>query len=122
MSRAIFSFPAQLRLSEPGEYKRVFANSVKSVDKYFTILGAKNKFNNPRLGLVIAKKNVKRAVDRNKIKRTVRENFRLQQYQLQNIDIVVLAKRDAAKVPLHVLRHSLERHWIKLVERCGSYS
>jgi len=117
-----FSFPVQSRIRTPAEYKKVFANPVKSTDKYFTLLAIKNDLDYPRLGLAIAKKNIKKAVTRNLIKRTVRENFRLRQQDLSNIDIVVLARRDAANVSPIVLRKSLERHWLKLVNRCDSCS
>jgi ribonuclease P protein component len=119
---ARFGFPPQLRLKTPADYKKVFAKPVKSSDQYFTLLAIKNDFNHPRLGLAIAKKNIKKAVHRNVIKRTVRENFRIQQQNLGNIDIVVLARREAVDAPLELLRKSLERHWLKLVTRCASCS
>jgi ribonuclease P protein component len=117
-----FSFPSQLRIKKPAEYKKVFARPVKSTDQYFTLLAIKNDYDHPRLGLAIAKKNVKKAVQRNVIKRTVRENFRKQQQCLGNIDIVVLARKEAVEAPLEILRKSLEKHWLKLVTRCASYS
>jgi ribonuclease P protein component len=117
-----FSFPPQLRLKKPAEYKKVFAKPVKSSDQYFTLLAIKNDFDHPRLGLAIAKKNIRKAVQRNVIKRTVRENFRIKQHGLGNIDIVVLARREAVDAPLDLLRKSLERHWLKLVSRCDSCS
>lgn len=117
-----FSFPPQLRIKKPAEYKKVFARPVKSTDQYFTLLAIKNDYDHPRLGLAIAKKNIKKAVHRNVIKRTVRENFRKQQQCLGNIDIVVLARKEAVEAPLEILRKSLEKHWLKLVTRCASYS
>jgi ribonuclease P protein component len=114
-------FSPQSRLKKPAEYKKVFAKPVKSSDQYFTLLAIKNDLGRPRLGLAIAKKNIKKAVHRNVIKRTVRENFRIQQ-QLGNIDIVVLARREAVDVPPELLRKSLEKHWLKLVTRCVSCS
>jgi len=117
-----FSFPPQLRLKNPAEYKKVFAKPVKSSDTYFTLLAIKNDFDHPRLGLAIAKKNIKKAVHRNVIKRAVRENFRMQQQTLGNIDIVVLARREAVDAPLELLRKSLEKHWLRLVSRCASCS
>jgi ribonuclease P protein component len=116
------SFPTQLRLGKPSEYKKVFAKPVKSTDQYFTLLAIKNDYDHPRLGLAIAKKNIRKAVTRNLIKRAVRENFRLQQQELINIDIVVLARRDAANASPALLRKSLDRHWLKLINRCESYS
>ncbi len=117
-----FSFPPQLRIKKPAEYKKVFAKPVKSSDQFFTLLAIKNDYDHPRLGLAIAKKNVKKAVHRNVIKRTVRENFRKQQQFLGSIDIVVLARKEAVEAPLEQLRKSLEKHWLKLVTRCASYS
>jgi ribonuclease P protein component len=117
-----FEFPPQLRLKKPAEYKKVFAKPLKLSDKYFTLLAIKNEFDHPRLGLAIAKKNIRKAVRRNMIKRAVRENFRIQQRCLGNIDIVVLARREALDAPLELLRKSLEKHWLKLVSRCASCS
>ena len=84
-----FNFPPNLRLKKPAEYKNVFAKPVKSSDTYFTLLAIKNDFDHPRLGLAIAKKNVRKAVHRNVIKRAVRENFRKQQQNLGNITVNV---------------------------------
>ena len=122
MIEPICSFPPQLRLKKPAEYKKVFAKPAKSADQYFTLLAIRNEFDHPRLGLAIAKKNIKKAVHRNVIKRTIRENFRRQQQRLGNIDIVVLARKEAVEAPLELLRKSLEKHWLKLVTRCASYS
>lgn len=113
-------FPPQVRLRCAIEFKRVFTNPQKSTDKYFTVLAIVNKLNYPRLGLAIAKKNIKRAVDRNKIKRSARESFRLQQHEMINIDIVVMAHRDAATASSKVLQSSLNNHWLKLIKRCAT--
>ena len=75
----------------------------------------------PRIGLAIAKKMLKRAVDRNTIKRTVRESFRLQQDTMGSMDIVVLARKEAQDVPPEELRKSLEKHWLRLVSKCATH-
>ena len=120
MSAEDFGFPVQLRLGTPADFKNVFNNPVKSTDRYFTVLATPNQMPHPRLGLAIAKKTVKKAVARNRIKRAARESFRLQRLHIINIDIVVLARGDAANAPLLILMKSLEKHWLKLVDRCGS--
>ena len=43
----------------------------------------------PRLGLVVGKKLLKHAVDRNRLKRIVREQFRLRRASLSGVDLVV---------------------------------
>lgn len=122
VANPVFGFPPRLRLTKPAEYQKVFANPVKSSDRYFTLLAIRNEFNHPRLGLAIAKKNIKKAVNRNVIKRTVRENFRIQQQSLGGMDVVVLARREAVDAPLELLRKSLDKHWLRLVSRCASCS
>ncbi len=117
-----FSFSSQLKLGNPADYKKVFKNPVKSTDNYFTLLAIRNDIDHPRLGLAIAKKVIRKAVTRNLIKRSVRENFRLMQHDLINIDIVVLARRDAVNASSALLSKSLNKHWRKLTERCNSYS
>lgn len=121
MAEERYSFPPRLRLRKPAEYKKVFANPVKSTDKYFTLLAIQNELGHARLGLAIAKKTIRRAVDRNMLKRVIRESFRSQQWQLGTMDIVVLARKDALGIPVSQLRSALQKHWSKLVNRCDSY-
>ncbi len=67
-----------------------------------------------RLGLAVAKKHVRRAVDRNRIKRLVRESFRQHQPQLKGLDLVVLVKPGIHKADNPALFSSLETHWQRL--------
>jgi ribonuclease P protein component len=117
-----YSFPPRLRLRKPADYKKVFADPLKFTDRYFTLLVIANELDHSRLGLAIAKKNIRKAVDRNILKRAIRESFRMHQQQLGNLDIVVLAKKDALHVPLVQLRASLQKHWLKITSRCNLYS
>ena len=89
------------------------------MDKYFTVLAVENRLSYPRLGLAIAKKSIKTAVARNRIKRAARESFRLQRQQIASYDFVVLARGDALNAPSLILRKSLDRHWLKVVERAS---
>jgi len=71
-----------------------------------------------RLGLAIAKKQLPRAVDRNRIKRVVRESFRL--LQVQEHDFVVLARRDTVTATNAQLFLSLKHHWDRLLKTQSS--
>lgn len=122
MAEIGYGFPARLRLRKPADYKKVFANPLKFSDKYFTLLVVGNEFGYARLGLAIAKKNIRRAVDRNLLKRAARESFRMHQHQLGGFDIVVLAKKDALQVPLVQIRAALQKQWQKIISRCNPYS
>lgn len=91
-----FSFPKTLRLLRPAEFKVVFDQSdCKASCREFLLLARFNDKTQPRLGLVIGKKSVRRAVARNLIKRVMREQLRLQQQQLADLDLVLLARRGA---------------------------
>ena len=92
----------------------MFNQPFRSSDLYLTVLARKNKLTHARLGLAVAKKNAKRAVDRNRIKRIIRESFRLQIPQLGNWDIVVLARKQTVEASSGLLRSSLDKHWNKL--------
>ncbi len=46
-------------------------------------------FSDARLGLVVGKKLLKRAVDRNRVKRVIREQFRRLRPQLPPVDLIV---------------------------------
>ncbi|SDS66183.1 ribonuclease P protein component [Halopseudomonas sabulinigri] len=80
------------------------------------MLARENDLAHARLGLVIAKKNVRRAVDRNKVKRIARESFRQHRAELGNLDIVVLARKgvgDLDNTALHDLYQGMWRRLIK---------
>ena len=53
------------------------------------ITGVENDLTHPRLGLAIAKRFVPKAVNRNHVKRAVREWFRHNQAYLANVDLMV---------------------------------
>lgn len=64
--------------------------------------------------MAIAKKRAKRAVDRNRLKRVVREHFRQGQASPESIDLVVMNRDLATQASNQELRQSLDGLWIKL--------
>lgn len=73
-----------------------------------------------RLGLVVGKKHLKKAVDRNRFKRLVRESFRHHQEQLKGLDIIVLA-RGAAKQAIAGESESDNREIATLLDKAWRY-
>lgn len=67
-----------------------------------------------RLGLAIARKQLRLAVQRNRIKRVVRDAFRHRRTQLDGLDIVVMARHPAARADNARLRASLLAHFEQL--------
>jgi ribonuclease P protein component len=88
-----YKLPRTLKLNRKIDIDFVFEQpSIKISNAFFLILARQNQLAIPRLGLVIAKKNLKKAVDRNKVKRVSREFFRLHQQWLQGYDWIVLTR------------------------------
>jgi ribonuclease P protein component len=117
-----FTFPRELRLVTPSHFSRIFDNPVKAVSDNFTLLAKFNELDNPRLGLIVAKKKEKTAVGRNRIKRLTRESFRLNQHNLPNIDIVVLARDGIGNIDNKGLNKQLTKLWKKIALRCEQSS
>ncbi|HVS24424.1 MAG TPA: ribonuclease P protein component [Gammaproteobacteria bacterium] len=107
------AFSSRQRLHNPREFGRVFADPVRSSDRFFTVLARANERGVARLGLTIARRVAKRAVDRNRLKRLARESFRTQR-SLPAWDFVVLAKPGAGDGERGALRESLDRHFERL--------
>jgi ribonuclease P protein component len=113
-----FGFSKALRLLTPADYKQVFDDAKLRVSsKEVLILARLNQLDHPRLGLVVAKKHVRRATQRNRIKRVVRESFRHQQATLTGaagIDTILLARGGLDKLDNRALNDLLDQLWRQL--------
>jgi ribonuclease P protein component len=108
---SVRTFPRKLRLLTAKQYSYVFADARRFGNQSFTLLVRLNNRDHPRLGLAIAKKNAKRAVDRNRIKRLLRESFRNRQHQLPPLDIIAMCRPSATKLTNKQILQQLERQW-----------
>lgn len=108
-------FPPALRLLRPAEFQAVFDGAQYKVGEAgFLLLARANACGHARLGLVIAKKKVRRAVDRNRLKRIVRNSFRLHQADLPATDVIFMARQDLAQRPAPELHAALGQAWKRL--------
>lgn len=80
------------RLQTPADFQAVFNQPLRSRSVYFTALALPRERESARLGVVVAKKVIRKAVRRNWIRRIIRESFRLNQTLLEHLDIVVLVR------------------------------
>ena len=62
----------------------------------------------------MAKKNVRLAVERNRIKRLIRESFRLQQHHLKGIDAIVLARRGLDQKSNQEIFEAVNKQWLTI--------
>lgn len=105
-------FDKSRRLLTKRDYAEVFSRSQKIVSREFVILYCLNSLGKARLGLALSKKILPKAHDRNRIKRLLRETFRVA--QLPPIDIVILGRHGLVSVKNEKVMHSLVKTWKKL--------
>ena len=106
------------RLMEQREFKAVFdGTEAKLHQGPLLFLARRSQRPVGRLGIVVAKRNVKRAHERNRLKRLLREAFRLHQEQVAGIDIVVLVRQGADKLENPALWELLNPAWRRLARK-----
>lgn len=81
----------------------------------FAVQACDNDLGYPRLGLVIAKKNLAKAVARNKVKRLIREGFRKRKSQMAARDIVIFTTKEIALLTEIDLKACLSSLWGKII-------
>lgn len=88
----------KFRLTKNDQYESVYAAQQKIEVGAFLVYYIYNEVaNNPRLGIVVAKKYIKKAVKRNYFKRIIREFFNDYSRYLKNVDIIIIV-RDVKKI------------------------
>ncbi|HDZ37373.1 MAG TPA: ribonuclease P protein component [Marinobacter sp.] len=111
------NFPKSHRLLRPADYGSVFNDvQLKVPHKNFLILATPNNLGHARVGLVFAKKNLKLSVQRNRIKRQVRETFR-HNHEFPGVDIIVLGRQGLANLDNKTVRKSLNDLWQRLAKK-----
>jgi len=111
-------FGKKLRLLDAADFQAVFKNARYKVScRTILVLAIDNQLPVARLGLVVGKKNVKLAVQRNRFKRLIRESFRCQQQALAGLDIIVLARAGLGDQDNAMIRQSIDTLWSDLVQR-----
>lgn len=83
-------FPRSVRMTDAKQFEAVFRRpEFKKHAGALRIRARTNRMHGARLGMVIAKRQVAKANDRNRLKRVCRETFRLQHQKLPAVDIVI---------------------------------
>ena len=118
-----YTFTRQLRLLTGGDFQRVFNNvTLKVPDRHILLLASPNGLDHPRLGFVISKKNVRRAVKRNRVRRIMRESFRLNQHNLPPVDILVMARQGIDDLEKDELNRLAKKCWSRLRKKAKQAS
>ncbi len=115
-----FKFTKKDRLLHHEQFQNVFQNPQRVGHSYLTILFIKNNLLNPRLGLVTAKKQFKKAVTRNFLKRTLKELFRNRKKELPSIDIIMIPKKGLDVLSRNDLTKLMDTQWERLVKKTAA--
>ena len=110
------SFGKSRRLLNARDYSRVFDGAeARASHQHFLLLARSNNEPGHRLGLVVAKKNVRLAVQRNRVKRIAREVFRQLPDSEPALDVILLARRGLDQLDNDELSTILQQQWRKLI-------
>ena len=109
------------RLRDASEFDAVFrGNRFRVSSPAFLLLAKENNLQRSRLGMVIGKKNVKLATQRNRTKRVIRERFRQHFVEdLLSIDLIVLAKAGVNTRDRVALNQQVTTLMEKLIQKFG---
>lgn len=113
-------FGAELRLRSKLQFDAIYAGGKRIDDRFFGLRVKSNGLAHPRIGLAVAVKTAGSGVERNRVRRLIRESFRLAQHTLPAVDIVVAAKFPAREAPAATLRASLATLWQRVASTCAS--
>jgi len=110
-----FTFRPHERLRKNSDFKRVFDHGESLGGSSVAFYFCPNEVGHPRAGFIASKKISKRAVDRNRAKRLMREVFRLNKHRLKPVDIVFIARKGI----LGKKYQAVEKDFLKLAEKAG---
>ena len=102
-----FSFPKHLRILNRGGFVNANRSGKRLLTDHFFVTLRQNGLGITRLGVTV-RKSIGNAVKRNRVKRLIREFFRLNQSRLPQVyDIVIAATKDASYLDLRNIKKEL---------------
>ncbi len=110
----LYSLPRTARLLKAGDFAALRGKSRRISARHFLAEFSPNDQPTCRLGQAVSRRVSKRAVDRNRIKRLVRESYRHVRSELPNVDILLIARSSAVNTAASDLRGDLADLWKKL--------
>ena len=91
-----FRFPKKSRIRKRAEYQACYERGKKYYSAHYIIFCVEKPGECPRAGIAVSKKTGKAAA-RNRVKRVLREFFRLHLRDMPGLDIVATAKKNVGR-------------------------
>lgn len=113
------AFPRSHRLLTSADFRQVFRQRRKVATRHASLHLSRNGRDHARLGITVSRKVSKKAVQRNRIKRLVREYFRKHNVTLTGTDVVFTAFPGCADLTNEALVGTLDRLWRRAQDRCA---
>jgi ribonuclease P protein component len=110
----IAGLPRLARLRRAADFLALRQSSGRLGGRCFSMRYRSNIHGSARLGLAISKRVSRQAVERNRIKRLVRESFRRMRMQLPPLDVMVMARQEAVSQSGPDLLAELHELWGRL--------
>ena len=114
------TLPARKRLRRKSDFDATYAKGRRFGNGFFGVTAAPNEVGVPRVGLAVAVRIAGGGVQRNRIRRIIRESFRLHQHELPAVDLIVSVRDRARGASGAELRESLSALWKSVTGKFGA--
>jgi ribonuclease P protein component len=108
-------------LRRKSDFDAAYARGRRFGNGLFGVIAFWNDKGWPRLGLAVAVRTAGGGVERNRLRRIIRESFRLHQHELPSVDLVVSARARAKDATAGELRNSLSELWQSVASKSRAF-
>lgn len=114
---AKFSLTKQAKLIKTDDFSSVFNFRKRISAKYLALHYLPSHHAQARIGLVVGKKTAKLSVQRNYMRRVLRELFRLQQHEIGAVDLIIRVQKKFNKADFMQIKQEFDGLMAKLKQR-----
>jgi ribonuclease P protein component len=115
-SKHINSFDRSRRITKKSDFSRLRKHAKKWVSRHWILFYSKNEVEQPRLAVTISAR-YGNAVARNKLRRLLREMFRLNQDKFPGFDLHFIAKQKPAQLEFSRYKKELHEDFQRMLDR-----